>query len=101
MEALSKYSEELKKEILSGYKELIRICREEYEQAGMKLVRKSLDYLIEQTPLEQAGSEQHAVILAIQLARMMVMELGIDALGVSAGLVFSCMEHDIECGLWL
>ncbi len=77
----------MKKEIQSGYKQLIRICREEYDQEGMELIRRSLDVLIERTAGDKFKSDQHLVIFAMQLARMTVKELGLDALGVSAVLL--------------
>lgn len=93
MAMLNKFREELQKEILSSYRELIRICREAYDQEGIKLIRESLDFLIDHTPGDQNSTDPHEVIHAIQLASMTVKELGLDALGVSSVLMVQCIEH--------
>ncbi|MCK4747803.1 MAG: bifunctional (p)ppGpp synthetase/guanosine-3',5'-bis(diphosphate) 3'-pyrophosphohydrolase, partial [Bacteroidales bacterium] len=93
MEALNRYETELQKQILNHYRGLIRACREEYDTEGLKLIRTSLDFLITQTPQELTISGLHLVIYAIQLARMTVKELELDALGVSSVLVVHCVEH--------
>lgn len=93
MEELKKYSEGLQKQILTQYLGLIRACREEYDRAGMMLIRKSLEFLIARTPGNQKKSDKHLVIYAIRLARMTVKELGLDALGVSSVLIIHCVEQ--------
>jgi guanosine-3',5'-bis(diphosphate) 3'-pyrophosphohydrolase len=96
MEELTRYPEELEKQILSHYRGLLRICREEYDQNSLKLIRKSLDFLIARTPPQQKHLGMHLVLYSIQLARMTVRELGMDALGVSSVLVMNCVElHSI------
>jgi guanosine-3',5'-bis(diphosphate) 3'-pyrophosphohydrolase len=93
MEALNRYEVELQKQILNHYRGLIRACREDYDTEGLKLIRTSMDFLIAQTPPELTRSGLHLVIYAIQLARMTVKELGLDALGVSSVLAVHCVEH--------
>ena len=93
MESLNKYSEGLKKEILSAYMGLIRTCRGEYEKEGMELIRKSLDFVIEHTSGEQEKSGMHLALYAIGHARMSVREIGLDALGTSAVLIIHCVER--------
>jgi guanosine-3',5'-bis(diphosphate) 3'-pyrophosphohydrolase len=92
MESLNKYSEELKKEILSAYLGLIRSCRGEYDRAGMGLIRTALDLLIDRTSGNREKSGLPFVLYAIGLARMTVRELGLDALGASSVLVMHCVE---------
>jgi guanosine-3',5'-bis(diphosphate) 3'-pyrophosphohydrolase len=87
MEALEKYPGELQKEILNQYRGLIRACRREYDQAGMNLIRKSLEFLMIHTPPDKIQSGMHLAVYAIRLARMTAQELGLDALGVSAALI--------------
>jgi len=93
MKALDRYTEELQQQVLTQYRGLIRTCQEEYDKEAMKLIRNSLDFLIAQTPQDQGRSDLHPVLYAIQLARMTVKELGLDALGVSSVLVLHCVEQ--------
>jgi guanosine-3',5'-bis(diphosphate) 3'-pyrophosphohydrolase len=92
MESLSKYNEGLKNKILSNYRGLLRVCREEYDQDGLKLIRKSLDFLINNTPEDSTRAGMHLVNYAIQMARMTTRELGLDALGVSSILIIHIVE---------
>ncbi|MEN8158040.1 MAG: RelA/SpoT family protein [Bacteroidota bacterium] len=93
MAGIDRYSEELRREILTHYKGLISASREEYDREGMKMIRKSVDFIIEQTPEEHTGPGQHLVINAIGLAGMTVSELGLDALGVSSVLIMHGVEQ--------
>jgi guanosine-3',5'-bis(diphosphate) 3'-pyrophosphohydrolase len=93
METLKSYPEELQKEILNHYRALLRTCRGEYDQDSMDLIRRSLDFLIAHTPVEQFKSDMHLVVYASRLARMTARELGLDSLGVSSALIFHCVER--------
>ncbi len=93
MEDLNKYSDALQKEVLGQYRGLMRTCRREYDKDSLELIRKSLDFIIAHTPQDTYRSGLHLVPYAIQLARMTVEELGLDALGVSAVLTMHCVEQ--------
>ena len=92
MELLDTYPTEFRKEILANYRGLIRTCRSEYDPSGMELVRRSLEFLIRHSDPGQKVIGTSLVVYSIQLARMTVQEVGLDALGVSASLVLTCVE---------
>lgn len=92
METLKKYSEELQEQFLVRYDELMRICEEEYDAKGMKLIRQSVEFLLEHTPEEKSKLGMHLSLFAIQLAEMTVKELGLDALGISSVLIVDAVE---------
>jgi len=93
MNDLEKYSEDLKKEFLSQYKDLILVCRDEYDASGLKLIRKSVDFLVENSGAEDEKLGMHFTIFALKLAGMTVRELGLDSLGISAVLVKDLVEY--------
>ena len=92
METLKKYSEELQKQFLHRYDELMRICEEEYDAKGMKLIRQSVEFLLEHTPEDKNKLGMHLSLFAIQLAEMTVKELGLDALGISSVLIVDAVQ---------
>ncbi len=94
MEALKKYSDDLQKKITIGYGELIRACSDEYDATGMKLIRQSVDFLLEYTPEEEQKLGMHLGLFALGLAEMTVKELGLDALGISAVLISDAVEQN-------
>ncbi len=94
MEALKKYSDDLQKKITIGYGELIRACSDEYDATGMKLIRQSVDFLLDYTPEEEQKLGMHLSLFALGLAEMTVKELGLDALGISAVLIADAVEQN-------
>jgi guanosine-3',5'-bis(diphosphate) 3'-pyrophosphohydrolase len=72
---------------------LIRTCSSEYEKSSMQLIRDSFEFLLCHDAADQNLHGQPLVEYSANLARMAVKELGLDALGVSASLVFHCVEH--------
>ncbi len=92
MEVLKKYNEDLQKQFMVRYDELIRICEKEYDARGVKLIRQSVEFLLEKTPEEKRKLGMHLSIFAIQLAEMTVKELGLDALGISSVLIVDAVE---------
>ncbi len=105
MEIIEKYSSALQKEILGHYKDLIRICVEEYDKRSLALVKLSFEFLMEHTEETQEIHGIHLVKFSSGLAQMAVKELGMDAIGVSAALLLHCSElnqlsnNDIESGV--
>jgi guanosine-3',5'-bis(diphosphate) 3'-pyrophosphohydrolase len=99
MEIIEKYSVPLQKEILGHYKDLIRICVEEYDKRSLALVKLSFEFLMEHTEEAQEIHGIHLVKFSSGLAQMAVKELGMDAIGVSAALLLHCsalnqLSHD-------
>jgi guanosine-3',5'-bis(diphosphate) 3'-pyrophosphohydrolase len=105
MEIIEKYSSLLQKEILGHYKDLIRICVDEYDKRSLALVKRSFEFLMEHTGETQEINGVHLVKFSSGLARMAVKELGMDAIGVSAALLLHCSElnqlsnNDIASGV--
>jgi guanosine-3',5'-bis(diphosphate) 3'-pyrophosphohydrolase len=105
MEIIEKYSSSLQKEILGHYKDLIRICVNEYDKRSLALVKRSFEFLMEHTGETQEINGIHLVKFSSGLARMAVKELGMDAIGVSAALLLHCSElnqlsnNDIASGV--
>jgi guanosine-3',5'-bis(diphosphate) 3'-pyrophosphohydrolase len=99
MEQFDGYSEDVKKQIIAGYRGLIRSCQSEYDSEGMELIRRSLDLIIEYASNDQFICGLHPVVYSIRMARMAVDELGLDALGTSSVLLIHCtgsMESPVE-----
>ena len=94
MDSLEKYSNDLQKLVMNQYGELIRACTDEYSASGMWQIRKSVDFLIEQSLPEQVQLGRHIILLALKRAEMMVRELGMDALGISAVLIIDVVEQN-------
>lgn len=94
MDILEKYSLSLQKEVLDQYRELLRICIDEYDKRSLSLVKKSFVFLMEHTDEAQEFSGIHLVRFAAGLALIAVKELGMDAIGVSAALLLHCAEKN-------
>lgn len=94
MDILDKYDPALRKEIRLQYRELVRICVDEYDKRSLSLVRKSFDFLIEHTDEHQLFKEIHLVSFSTGLALLAVKELGMDAIGVSASLLLHCVKQN-------
>ena len=94
MEALDRYSEDLRKQVISQYGSLIRACTDVYSAAGMRQIRKSVDFLINHSRHDQEKQGMHLTLFALKLADMMVRELGMDALGISAVLVMDVVAQN-------
>jgi len=92
MEIIEKYSSTLQKEILGHYKDLIRICVDEYDKRSLALVKLSFEFLMQHTEETQEIHGIHLVKFSSGLAQMAVKELGMDAIGVSATLLLHCSE---------
>jgi len=92
MDIIEKYSLPLQKEILGHFRELMRICGEEYDKRSLALVKKSFGFLMEHTGEDQEFNGIHLVKFSAGLAKMAVKELGMDAIGVSAALLLHCVE---------
>jgi len=58
----------------------------------MKLVRTSFDFLISHVDAKQHFHGIHLIEYSTRLARLIVNDLGLDAIGVSAALVMHCAE---------
>ena len=92
MDVLEKYPPALQKEIRSQFRELMRICGDEYDKRSLSLIKKSFAFLLDQADVHQELHGMHLAVFSAGLARMSVKELGMDAIGVSAALLLHCAE---------
>jgi guanosine-3',5'-bis(diphosphate) 3'-pyrophosphohydrolase len=94
MDIIEKYSKALQKEILTQFRELMRVCGKEYDKRSLALVKKSFSFLLKNTGGEQHFKGIHLVKFSADLAQMAVKELGMDAIGVSAALLLHCVNQN-------
>ena len=93
MDRLDKYTEPVRRNILKNFRGLLRTCSSEYDKSSMQLIRDSFEFLLSHDAADQNLHGVSLVEYSTNLARMAVKELGLDALGVSASLVFHCVDH--------
>jgi guanosine-3',5'-bis(diphosphate) 3'-pyrophosphohydrolase len=92
MERLEKYSEPVRRTIVSQFRGLLRTCGSEYDAASLQQIRRSFEFMLNHDGGKLPIHGTPMVEYSTRLARMAVSELGLDALGVSASLVFHCVE---------
>jgi len=90
METAGRYPEVLQRQLLNQYRGLVRICRSEYDANSMALVKRSFEFLMCQCREDQKIHGEHIVQYAAQLARLIVKEMGLDAISVSVALLMHC-----------
>lgn len=88
--------EELDTLLQNSYQDLLTICNEEYDAKGIKLVRRSFDFLSEHVCKLKDKEALSVIDLSFELARMAILELGLDPLGTSAALVVPVTESSDE-----
>jgi GTP pyrophosphokinase len=92
MDRLDKYSEPVRRDIIRNFRGLMRTCRSEYDAPSLKLIRNSFEFLLNHQAADQHIHGIPLVEYAVKFARMALTDLGLDAIGVSASLVFHCAE---------
>ena len=92
MDVIEKYSKVLQKEILAQFRELMRVCGDEYDKRSLALVKKSFAFLMEHAGEKQEFNGIPLVKFSAGLAQMAVKELGMDPIGVSASLLIHCVD---------
>ncbi len=90
METAGSYTDMLQKRLLNQYRGLVRVCRSEYDANSMALVKRSFEFLMCQCREDQTVHGEHIVQYAAQLARLIVREMGLDAISVSVALLMHC-----------
>ncbi len=70
-----------------NYRNLLKVCNEEYDAKGIKMIRKSFDFLAEQARIREFPNAEALINFSTELAKMVTVELGLDPLGSSAALV--------------
>lgn len=80
----------------NSYRDLLKVCSEEYDAKGIKLVRKSFDFLVEHVCKLEEKEARLVIQLSSELAQMVTLELGLDPLGTSAALVLAVTNASTE-----
>jgi len=94
METLDKFSKPFQKQVLNQYRGLVRSCRNVFDRSSMSLIRGSFEFLVANTEEKLTIHGKHPIIYFTSLARMMVKELDLDALSISAAMVIHCVEKN-------
>jgi GTP pyrophosphokinase len=76
--------------------ELLKLCKEEYDSKGQALVRRSQEFLFHELYQSSGNIADRLGNYAFDLAEMLILELGMDPLGVSAALVLPLVEEREE-----
>ncbi len=92
MGTIERYSEPIKKQLLSQFRGLMRACSSEYDKASMMLLRKSFEFLVSYVEEDEQLHEVQFVEYSTRLARLAAKEFGLDVLGVSAALIIHCVD---------
>ncbi|MEX2370021.1 MAG: TGS domain-containing protein [Bacteroidales bacterium] len=75
------------------YADLVEICRREYDKKGQALIGKAYDFLVVQMEKNEFRESHKLAGYAFSLAKMVIVELGIDPLGVSTVLILPFVEQ--------
>ncbi len=76
------------------YRDFLELCRKEYDSKGQVLIVRSLEFLDQQLAHFQITEQGRLHDYALELAEMVIRELGIDPLGVSAALLLPLAEKN-------
>ncbi len=88
METVKKFSPHIERQIIRQYRSLLRICKPEYDDAGIALIRKAYNLILEKSSDQDEKWGEHIVAHSVQLARIAASELGLDAVSVSSAMLF-------------
>lgn len=80
----------------NSYRDLLNVCIEEYDAKGIKLVRKSFEFLQEHVCKLEDNEARQVIKLSVELAQLVTLELGLDPLGTSAALVVPVTNASAE-----
>jgi GTP diphosphokinase / guanosine-3',5'-bis(diphosphate) 3'-diphosphatase len=76
--------------------ELLKLCRQEYDEKGQAMVLRSQEFLFQELSYSNDYIADRLGNYAFDLAEMLIRELGMDPLGVSAALVLPLAEESEE-----
>jgi GTP diphosphokinase / guanosine-3',5'-bis(diphosphate) 3'-diphosphatase len=103
--------EDIDKLLQNSYRDLLKVCSEEYDAKGLKLVRKSFEFLQKHVCTLEDNEARQIIKLSVELAQMVTLELGLDPLGTSAALVvpltnasneiFNKVEKSLGSRVWI
>jgi GTP pyrophosphokinase len=78
------------------FNRLLQLCREEYDKKGVAVVSDSGNFLMEQLKSAFSDADFRLGEYSFDLAEMVIRELGMDPLGVSAALLLPVVEEREE-----
>lgn len=79
-------------DIESLKEELLNLCKKEYNASGIKQINVSLEILDESIEKIASNNFSEEVENTLKLAEMLILELGIDSLGVASVLLYSLYD---------
>jgi len=88
--------DKLEKLLKNSYRNLLKVCNEEYDAKGIQMIRKSFDFLAEQTRTREINDAESLINFSVELAKMVTLELGLDPLGSSSALVLPITMESSE-----
>lgn len=91
MDLLDRYAIPTQKLILNQYRSLLRVCKSEYNKSELENIRKAFEFAVSCCNEEDMLIGEHIIYHSCQLAKMIVKELGLDAISVSAALLSHCV----------
>lgn len=75
------------------YRDFLQLCGEEYDRKGLQLIQRSHDFLLEELEVHDIANVGRITDYAFGLSTMVIRELGLDPLGVSAVLMLPLIEQ--------
>ncbi|MDF1572399.1 MAG: TGS domain-containing protein [Bacteroidales bacterium] len=75
-----------------NYRDFLMLCGEEYDKKGQQLIQQSHDFLLQEMEDQDTGIVGVITDYAFGLSTMVIRELGLDPLGVSAVLILPLIE---------
>lgn len=78
------------------YRDFLQICAEEYDRKGLQLIQQSHDLLLQEMEDHDIDNAGWITDYAFGLSTMVIRELGLDPLGVSAVMMLPLIENRPE-----
>jgi GTP diphosphokinase / guanosine-3',5'-bis(diphosphate) 3'-diphosphatase len=81
------------KEVLNKYRGLLRVCRDMLKEGEVKLIRKAFDLALKTHHNQKRDSGEPYIFHTIQVARIVVEELGLGTTSVIAALIHETLKE--------
>jgi len=76
--------------------EFFHLCHQEYDKGGIGMIKKSFSFLVSNLEEENEKTKHSIIDYSLGLTTMVIQELGVDPLGVSAVLLLKIGENNPE-----
>ena len=77
-----------------SYMDLLSLCQKEYDKRGIAMIKKSYDFLVNHHDQNTSAYSIDIINYSIGLAKIVIVDLGLDPLGVSAVLLLPILEKN-------